>query len=145
MSRATTVAIRPSRRSTRKSAAAIAPVRQAWSLGNDGSVVRPMSVSDFPKLVAAVIAETAAGAKIEKSFRVEWRGKITTAPAGTRQPATASKLDTPEVIYRATLLSRQGERTVMEVDSAGNVVREPKWEMKEKKPAASAAPKPAPR
>lgn len=99
------------------------------------SVVRPMSVNEFPKLVAAVIAETAAGAKIEKSFRVEWRGKLTLEPAGPREPATASRLETPEVIFRATLLSKQGERAVMEVDAAGNVVREPRWEMKEKKPA----------
>jgi len=100
------------------------------------SVVRPMGVNEFPKLVAAVITETAAGAKIEKSFRVEQRGKLTISPAGAPEPATATKLDTPEVIYRATLLSKQGERTIMEVDAAGNVVREPRWEMKEKKPAA---------
>jgi hypothetical protein len=106
------------------------------------SVVRPMSVSEFPKIVAAVITETAAGAKIEKTFRVEWRGKLTTAPAGAPEPATAAGLDTPEVIYRATLLSKQGERSVLEVDAAGNVVRAPKWEMKEKKPPASPAPKP---
>jgi len=100
-------------------------------VAQDGTVIditTIITMEEIPEAAAKVLLMAAEGCTIKRLEKSEVRSEIKVE----EEEGTIVKLDSPRYIYEAELL-KDDQIGEIEVDADGNIIKELKWDIKEKK------------